>query len=176
MRRIAATVVLACAALVAGCSQTIQGNPVPLGAGSSSGHPDYPKLTKECLVVEPDKIATFVGAESMDSGFTGAICRWDGQGSSGTSKVTMNWFETGSLQVERKVNEQLGYSVSDVTVQGGRGIKEQRPHDPDSCGVTVAAFDEGVLGWWVQYMPGSGHPDPCPVAQKLAEASLNLNR
>jgi hypothetical protein len=175
MRRLAAGAVIgALVAATAGCSHSAGGRAEAPGSGGP--RPDYPKLMKECSLVADNVIAQSVGADVVEATFTGAICRWDGLSSAGTVLISLNWFETGSLRNERAVNEELHYRVTPITVQGGGGLREQRPNDPDSCGVTVAAVDNGVIGWWVQYMPGSTHPDPCQAAQKLAEASLTLNR
>jgi hypothetical protein len=55
-------------------------------------------------------------------------------------------------------------------------LQTRRPNDPDSCGVSASAADTGIVGWWINYRPGSGHPDPCAGAQKLVELTLNLAR
>lgn len=167
--------VVALAAALVGCGETVRGTAVPLGS-SGGAHPDYAKLNRECNLVDWKQIGDIVGAQVTDPGFIGAICRWTGVGSAGNVKVTLNWFESGSLTNERKTNERLGYQVSDVAVQGTKAIKEQRPGDPDSCGISIGGPDYGIIGWWVQYTPGSGHDDPCSAAQKLADASLNLSR
>ncbi|NUS43665.1 MAG: DUF3558 domain-containing protein [Mycobacteriaceae bacterium] len=172
-RTLAAAAVLLVA--LVGCGKTVEGKPVPVGSGPSA-HADFPKLMRECKIVDEDKIAKYVGAQGIDDTFTGAICRWNGVGPSGTVHVVLNWFETGSLRNERDTATKLKYQIGDITIQGGRGVRLQRPGDTDACGVSVTAFDAGVLGWWVHYMPGSSHPDPCEAAKKLAEASLNLTR
>lgn len=175
VRGAAAVVALVFVAVLSGCGHD-DGTPSSSGVRPTPAHPDYAKLTEECQLVGVDKISAIVAATIDRPSFTGAICRWDGAGSAGNMEVTLNWFETGSLPHERALAEKLGYKVSAISVQGGGGIKQQRPNDPDSCGVSVIAFDAGVVGWWVQYLPGSAHPDPCPQAQKLAEASLSLVR
>ena len=185
-RRIAATVLAVLA--LSGCAKSIDGQPYPAGgapAASSTGNyvPDGDKpgrefrnLLRECDTVTNEEIAKATGEEDVERIFFGAICRWDLTGSQGTAKVTFNWFENGSLEVERATLTKLKYLMTDVMVQGRRGIQEQRPDDPDSCGVTAGAPDSGILGWWVQYRPGSPHPDPCAAALKLAELSLNVAR
>jgi hypothetical protein len=115
-----------------------------------------------------------VGGDLIERGFIGAICRWDVTGASGSVKVTFDWFENGSLETERATNEDLGWTVTDVTVSSRRAIQIQQPDDPASCGVTAGAPDAGVIGWWVQYRPGSPL-DPCQAATKLMQLALNLS-
>ncbi|TSD95071.1 DUF3558 domain-containing protein [Skermania sp. ID1734] len=171
---VCAAVVVAVGAL-AGCSQTVTGTAMPAGSANPGGG-KFRDLLHECDAVSDDQIAKTVGADSIERGFFGAICRWDATGPSGEVKVTFNWFETGSLEVERATLQKLHYGMKDITVQGRKAIQEQPPNDPDSCGVTAGAADTGIIGWWVQYRPGSTHPDPCQAAQKLAELTLNLSR
>ena len=160
--------------VLAGCGSTIQGTPQPVGA--SGQHGDFQSLLHECDAVSDDQIAKTVGGDQINRGFFGAICRWNVSGPSGDIHVTFNWFETGSLDIERSTDQKLKYSMKDVSIQGRRGIQAQPPNDPDSCGVTVGAPDSGIVGWWVQYRPGSAHPDPCGAATTLAELTLNLTR
>lgn len=169
-----AWLVLASAGLVAGCGQTIDGTAVPVGADGQ--HEEFRNLLTECDAVTDQQIADAVQADFVNRGFFGAICRWDGSGPSGNIKITFNWFETGSLEVERDTAAQLNYTTEDTTIEGRRAIVIRRPNDPESCGVTAGAPDQGIIGWWVQYRPGSAHPDPCPAATKLAELTLNLSR
>ncbi len=175
-RRVARAVVAVAAAgsVLAGCGNTITGTPSP--AGSVGTNEKFRNLLTECDAVNDKQIADAVGGNSIERGFFGAICRWDVGGPSGNVKVTFNWFESGSLDVEKSTLERLKYSIKDVTIEGRRAIQSQPPNDPDSCGVTAGAPDTGIIGWWVQYRPGSSHPDPCGAATKLAELTLNLSR
>lgn len=174
MKRLAA--ILACVALVlVGCGQSIQGTPRAASFGGSGGE-EFANLLTECQTVTDDQIVAAVGGDALYRGFFGAICRWDVEGSVGTVKVTFNWFETGSLATERDTDEKLMYTVTDTTVQGRKAIQAQPPDDPASCGVSAGASDSGIFGWWVQYRPGSPHPDPCEAAGKLAELTLGLSR
>ncbi|MFH5227515.1 DUF3558 domain-containing protein [Antrihabitans spumae] len=163
------------AGLLTGCSQTIDGTPRGERQADVGEDGDFRNLLEECQNVTDQQIAETVGGNSIDQAFYGAICRWDVGGPSGPAKVTFNWYETGSLEVERKTLEQLKYVLTEVKVQGRRAIQQQRPNDPDSCGVTAGAPDTGIIGWWVNYQPGN-HPDPCTAAIKLAELTLNLSR
>lgn len=60
-------------------------------------------------------------------------------------KVTFNWFETGSLDHERKAGEELGYTVENTTVEGRRALQMRRPNDPLSCGVSAGAATTGIF-------------------------------
>lgn len=161
--------------LAAGCSSTIEGTPRVEGAydGEAGDLGDFTNLLQECNAVADDKIAEVVGADAIVRGFFGAICRWDAVGASGTTKVTFDWFETGSLDTERSTAEKLGYKATDITVQGRRAIMIEQPADPGSCNVTAGSPSGGVFGWWVQY--GAGGGDPCGAATTLAELTLDLS-
>ncbi|WP_072805600.1 DUF3558 domain-containing protein [Rhodococcoides yunnanense] len=172
MRRVLAAVSVA---LVAGCSTAVQGTPTA-ATFDGSGDPNLRNLLTECDAVADDQIAETVGGDAIARGFFGAICRWDVAGPNGIVKVTFNWFENGSLDVERATNEKMMYSVEDVTVQGRKAIRSRPPNDPASCGVTAGSPDTGVVGWWVQYLPGSGYPDPCAAASTLMDLTINLSR
>jgi hypothetical protein len=174
LRALAGIAVLA--GTLTACGHSVSGNPGTSEAGSGGSHPDYPKLMQECQLVAPDTIDRIINGDVGSATFTGAICRWDATSEVGTIGLTLNWFESGSLTNERTMNQKLGYQVTPIQIQGGAGLQEKRPNDPDSCGVTVVAADSGVIGWWVQYTPGSGHPDPCQPAQQLAAASTSLSR
>ena len=161
--------------LVAGCAQTVEGTARPASFAGSGGQ-EFTELLTECDAVSDDQIAETTGADAIERGFFGAICRWDLVGSAGTVKVTFNWFESGTLAAERAADEKMMYTVTDTTVQGRKAIQAQRPNDPDSCGVSAGADRDGIFGWWVQYQPGAAHPDPCQAAAKLADLTLNLSR
>lgn len=172
-------VLVAIAFLAAGCGETVTGTPRPEGADLGdfgNANEKFRNLLTECDAVADDQIAKAVGGDSIQRGFFGAICRWDVGGPGGNVKVTFNWFESGSLNNEKATLEKLKYTISETKVEGRRAIQQQRPNDPDSCGITAGAPDQGIIGWWVNYRPGSAHPDPCQAAVKLAELTLNLTR
>ncbi|MQY30317.1 DUF3558 domain-containing protein [Nocardia aurantia] len=178
--RAPAVVVAALAVVVglstAGCGRTVTGTAQPAG-GSGSVNMNFDKLLRECSVVQLDEIAKATGSASADSSFNGAVCMWDLTGApGGDGMATLNWYEMGSLANEKQNNDRLGYQTSDINVQGRRSLQVRRPNDPDSCGVMAPAADTGIIGWWVNYRPGGGHPDPCDAAKKLAELTLNLAR
>ncbi|WWW20163.1 DUF3558 domain-containing protein [Nocardia vulneris] len=175
-----AATVLAIAATATGCGQTISGEAFP--AGSGTGDPvntKFDKLLRECEVVRLDQIADAVGAKEAfpQPSFYGAVCMWDVQGApGGNAMVTLNWYEIGSLNNEKTTNDKLGYTTTNATIDGRRALEIRRPNDPDSCGVSAGAADQGVIGFWINYRPGSAHPDPCAGAKKLVELTLNLAR
>ncbi|CAM2834659.1 DUF3558 domain-containing protein [Prescottella defluvii] len=176
MTRIPASVVrsaavLAPALVLAGCTSIVSGTPTPVGAGESGASSRFASLLTECDVVAPDRIAEAVGGGPVERGFFGAICRWTVGGPSGPVRVTFNWFETGSLDIERRTSEQLGYDVQDVSIEGRRAVLSRPPQDPGSCGISAGGPAGGVVGWWVQFR-AAGHPDPCDAAIELAKLTL----
>lgn len=183
MRRVArAAVAAACVGLMAaGCGSTIEGTPQPEGAykpegayrGEAGDIGEFTRLLEECNALTDEKIAEVVGADAIVRGFFGAICRWDAVGATGSTRVTFNWFETGSLETERTVSEELGYEVSNISIEGRRALQVRRPADPGSCNVTAGSPSGGVFGWWVQY--GAAGGDPCAAATTLAELTLDLS-
>ncbi|WP_072690601.1 DUF3558 domain-containing protein [Rhodococcus marinonascens] len=160
-------------ALIAGCGSSIQGSPRAEGASSSGDRQQFTALLEECNAVTEDQIARTVGADAIERGFFGAICRWDTVGATGPAKVTFNWFETGSLDTEKATGEKLGYAVESSTVQGRRSVVMRPPDDPGSCGVTVGSPSGGIVGWWVQFKTGAA--DPCDTASTLVDLTLNLS-
>jgi Protein of unknown function (DUF3558) len=161
--------------LLAGCATTVPGTPkaASFDGGSDSGLRD---LLTECDAVADDQIAATVGGDAISRSFFGAICRWDVAGPNGIVKVSFNWFENGSLDVERQANEKMMYTIEDITVQGRKAFRSRPPGDPASCGVTAGSPESGIVGWWVQYLPASGAPDPCEAATKLMDLTINLSR
>ncbi|MEG8180759.1 DUF3558 domain-containing protein [Nocardia terpenica] len=169
----AAIAALALAATLSGCGRTIPGNPQP--AGSGGVNTNFDKLLRECEVVKQDEIAKASGAQGIFSSFNGAVCMWSLSGAPTDGMATLNWYEMGSLTNEKQNNDRLGYVTTEVSIQSRRALQVRRPNDPDSCGVMAPAADTGIIGWWLNYLPG-GHPDPCEGAKKLAELTLNLAR
>jgi hypothetical protein len=177
--RVAAAALMLTLAL-AGCGQKIEGSAQPLGkgGGGESINTDFDKLLRECEVVAADKIGEIVGnATYVNASFSGAVCMWEiDDAPGGAAMASLNWYEMGTLNNEKATNDKLGYLSGDITVQGRRALQVRRPGDNDSCGVTAPAADVGVVGWWINYRPGSAHPDPCVGAQKLVELTLDLAR
>lgn len=173
---VAAIAALSVAVAVGGCGRTVPGSAQPAGAGGGVNM-NFDKLLRECEVVQPDQIAKATGAQSTPGTFNGAVCMWSLSGApGGDGMATLNWYEMGTLSNEKQNNDRLGYQTTDVNVQGRRSMQVHRPNDPDSCGVMAPAADTGIIGWWINYRPGGGHPDPCDAARKLAELTLNLAR
>lgn len=173
MSRVRAVMAAAAAVgLLAGCGSTIEGTPTAAGVDTSNG--EFRSLLQECETVTDEQIAQVVGGDLIVRGFLGAICRWDVVGATGPVKVTFDWFENGSMEVERAANEQLGWTVTDITVSARTALEIRQPEDPGSCGVTAPSPDVGVIGWWVQLRPESG-VDACEAARTLMQLSLNLS-
>ncbi|WP_406266644.1 DUF3558 domain-containing protein [Nocardia sp. NBC_00881] len=175
----AAVALLALVFGAAGCGRTVGGSAYPAGSGTGDTvNTNFDKLLRECEVVTSEDIAKAVGTDSfVQPSFYGAVCMWDLQGApGGNAMVTLNWYEIGALNNEKANNDKLGYITNNITVEGRRALETRRPNDPDSCGVSAGAADQGVIGFWVNYRPGSSHPDPCGAAKKLVELTLNLAR
>ncbi len=170
-----ATLAAAVGIFVGGCGKTISGTAEPAGAGGGV-NTNFDKLLRECKVVQDDQIVKATGAQSTTDSFNGAVCMWDLNGApGGDAMATLNWYEMGSLTNEKTTNDKLGYSTTNINVQGRRSLEIRRPNDPDSCGVEAPAADTGVIGWWINYHAGA-HPDPCAAASKLVGLTLDLAR
>ncbi|QBJ95636.1 DUF3558 domain-containing protein [Rhodococcus sp. ABRD24] len=167
---------IAAVLLAAGCGSTVAGTPIPVGAFRSGAATEFTSLLSECDAVSDQRIAEAVGGDAIERGFFGAICRWSVEGASGPARVTFDWFEAGSLDVERATAERLGYAVAELTVEGRRAVLARQPKDPASCGISVGAPDSGVIGWWVQYQAPGRHPDPCEAVTTLAKLASSLSR
>ncbi|WP_024796104.1 DUF3558 domain-containing protein [Tomitella biformata] len=161
-----AALALAMLPLVAGC---VSASPTPdVNETAGPAHPrDFAKLLRECQVVEPLELADITGVPDLASTFSGAICRWNS--TDGSAMVTLNWFEHGSMRVEKDTAERLGYEVENEKLGGSVVYVERDPNDQSSCGVTARASDQGIIGWWVQ----GSVADPCQAALDLAALSLN---
>lgn len=156
----------AAALLVAGCSS---------GSGAGESEPqeraasaEYVRLLEECDIVSDERIAQIIGADAVRNHFHGAVCRWQVVGADRDSTVTLNWFERGSMRTEKSAAQQMGYRVDNEKIGGAVVYVMRDPDDPQTCGATVRAPGAGVVGWWI-----TGHPDPCPAARGLAEATLS---
>ncbi|MBW0273384.1 hypothetical protein ATM97_25210 [Nocardia sp. MH4] len=175
-----AVIIAAAGTALAGCGRTVPGAPAAVGegGGGSAVNVDFDKLLRECEVLTEEQMAEAVGGDAQfNDSFVGAVCMWDVVGApGGGAKLTLNWYEHGSLNVERQTYQKLGYNSAITTIQGASAVEIRRPGDPDSCGVSAKAADAGVVGWWINYRAGSAHPDPCPVAAKLVELTLNRAR
>ena len=141
--------------------------PEPAGEAAPAHTKDFTKLLRECEVVGPRDLTDITGVPDLGSTFTGAICRWSSM--DGSAMVTLNWFEHGSMRVEKDTAERLGYEVENEKLGGSVVYVERPPGDPTSCGVTARASDQGIIGWWVQ----GSVADPCQAALDLAALSLN---
>lgn len=170
-------VLLAVLALLVGCARTVDGTAVKAGLGHVARNDDsqqqFPNLLKECDVLGEDILAKTVGADPLDiqGTFVGAICRWQAGTPSGLIDITRYWFETGSLDNERKVAQGLNYQIEERQIEGVDSIV-MRPADPNgSCGVASGA--EGAVGWWVN--PQTPGVDACAQALKLMQLTLARN-
>ena len=152
--------------VLAGCASAA---PSPEAGGENApGHSkDFAKLLRECLVVNQNDLATVTGEPDLVENFSGAICRWSNPGN--TTAVTLNWFEHGSMKVEKDTAQRLGFEVENQKLDGSVVYVTTDPQNPSACGVTSKASDQGIIGWWVD---GSA-VDPCKAALDLTALSLN---
>ncbi|MFE4499017.1 DUF3558 domain-containing protein [Rhodococcus sp. NPDC056743] len=159
--------------LLTGCGSTVTGTPLAEGGYQGSGSEKFANVLQECEAVSDPQIAAAIGADGVERGFYGAICRWDGVGAAGPVHVTFNWFETGTTDHEVAAFEHLGYVVEKITVKGSDAYLVRQPADPQSCGITAGAPAGGVFGWWVRQPVGG--MDACAGVTKLGELTLNVS-
>ncbi|CAJ1580829.1 DUF3558 domain-containing protein [[Mycobacterium] wendilense] len=163
---------VAALAILTGCSATVDGNPVKAGAGprNNESAETYPNLLKECDVLTSDVLAETVGAEpdAIQSTFVGAVCRWQASSQTGLVDITRFWFETGSLDNETRVAQELNYQIEERRVAGVASIVMRTGDANGGCG--VASDAAGVVGWWVN--PQAPGVDACEQAIALMELTL----
>jgi hypothetical protein len=159
------------------CARTIDGDPVAVGAADNEqeGAVDtdqYDKLLLECQILAPDRIAEVVGGGVARGTFNGAICRWIVEGPAIVG-VTFNWFEWGSLNVEKETAKKLGYETENIKVASQAAFTQRDPDRPAMCGVTARAPSRGVYTWWVEPRTTATAADPCAAPIKLMELLLS---
>lgn len=170
--------VFAALALITGVSAcTIDGQPFAVGGADDkqAGNVDtdaFDKLTLECEVVSPEKVALAVGGVIARRTFNGAICRWMVDGAI-SANVTFNWFEWGNPNVEKEVGRKLGYETENIKVASQAAFTQRDPKRPAMCGVTARAPSRGVYTWWVEPMSNAVPADPCAAPIKLMELLLH---
>lgn len=177
--RLLATVaaLLAVAAMLLGCTRTVDGTAAREGSGGGPSNNDserqYPNLLKECDVLTEDILAETVGADPLDiqSTFVGAVCRWQAANPAGLVDITRFWFEQGSLDNERQTAERLQYQIESRSVAGVPSIVMRPGGLNGACG--VASDAGGVVGWWIN--PQAPGIDACGMAIKLMELTLATN-
>ncbi|MFT4125028.1 MAG: DUF3558 domain-containing protein [Gordonia sp. (in: high G+C Gram-positive bacteria)] len=162
--------------LVAGCSRTIDG--VPLSAQEAQSRApgevntdDFDQLTLECEVLRPDQIADTVGGSAAEGIFFGANCRWLVSGAV-TAYVTFNWFEWGSLTVEKNTAKKLGYETETIKISGQTAFTQRHPGRATVCGVSTRAPSRGVYTFWVEPVAGASG-DPCDAPTRLMKLLLS---
>ncbi|SIS14425.1 DUF3558 domain-containing protein [Williamsia sterculiae] len=181
MRRRTVATALTLLALLAlaltGCTRTVDGDPVAVGGsggGQAQGNVDtdqFDRLLLECSLVKPEQIAQIVGGSGAESTFNGAICRWLVAGAV-TADVTFNWFENGTMQVEKDTAKRLGYTTENVRVASQAAFTQRDPNRPAACAVTAKSPDRGIYTWWVEPRTTAATGDPCEAPTKLMELVL----
>lgn len=163
--------------VLSACGRNVDGEPLPVGAGDTSGSSDidtdqFDKLLLECDVLPDATIAEVVaGGGFAERSFTGAICRWQVAGTTDVAGVTFNWFEWGSVNVEKETAKKLGYETENVKVASQSAFTQRSPDRPGVCGVTARAPSRGTFTWFVEPR-GAAQGDPCTAPIKLMELLL----
>ncbi len=156
---------------------TVDGQPYAVG-GADNQQPgsvntdQFDKLLLECQILAPAQIAQAVGGTSARSTFNGAICRWIVDGPV-LASVTFNWFEWGSMSVEKNTAQKLGYQTENIKVASQAAFTQRDPKRPAVCGVTARAPSRGVYTWWVEPRSAAVPADPCAAPTKLMELLLS---
>ncbi|QTI68303.1 DUF3558 domain-containing protein [Gordonia polyisoprenivorans] len=172
-------IVTVVAVVAAGCSRSVDGTPLSVQqansqGGDQSGNVDtdqYDQLTLECQILRTDQIAKAVGGTGADAIFFGANCRWYVDGPV-AAYVTFNWFEWGTVNVEKDTAKKLGYTTDNVKVASQAAFTSTDPRRPAVCGVTTRAPSRGVYSFWVEPVGGAAAADPCAAPTKLMELVL----
>lgn len=166
-------------ALAAGCARSVDGEALSVGQaqsqGDGSGNVDtdqFDRLTLECAILQPAQIAEVVGGSTASSNFSGAICRWFVSGTT-SAYVTFNWFEQGSVDVEKRTAKELGYTTENIKIASQAAFTARDTKRPSMCGVTTRSPTRGVYTFWVEPLDGSRSGDPCAAPTKLMELLLN---
>lgn len=168
------------AVVAAGCSRSVDGTPLSVQqansqGGDQSGNVDtdqYDQLTLECQILRTDQIAKAVGGTGAEAIFFGANCRWYVDGPV-AAYVTFNWFEWGTVNVEKDTAKKLGYTTNNVKVASQAAFTSTDPRRPAVCGVTTRAPSRGIYSFWVEPVGGSAAADPCAAPTKLMELVLS---
>ncbi|MEO9327879.1 DUF3558 domain-containing protein [Gordonia aurantiaca] len=163
--------------VLAGCARTVDGEALPVGGAAQSGTSDidtdqFDRLLLECEVLPDETIARVVaGGGFAEPSFSGAICRWLVAGATDVVSVTFNWFEWGSVNVEKETAKKLGFTTENIKVASQSAFTQRSPDRPGVCGVTARAPSRGIFTWFVE--PRSTPPgDPCEAPIKLMELLL----
>ncbi|MGC4933975.1 DUF3558 domain-containing protein [Gordonia sp. DT30] len=165
--------------LAAACSRSVDGQPLSVqqadSQGSGSGNVDtdqYDELTLECQILRTDQVAKAVGGTSAEAIFFGANCRWYVDGPV-AAYVTFNWFEWGSVNVEKDTAKRLGYDTENIKIASQAAFTQTQARRPGVCGVTTRAPSRGIYTFWVEPVGGGAAQDPCVAPTKLMQLVLN---
>ncbi|ADG99135.1 lipoprotein LprC [Segniliparus rotundus DSM 44985] len=132
----------------------------------------YENLMHECELINEKEMLDVLGMKARFQTFNGAVCRWNVMGGSSALEVTFYWFETGTLDREKETLDFLKYDNQWRDFDGSKGIIAHPAGDASICGSVAKSQTEGIIGWWVQPVFGSGG-DSCDSATKLMIKALN---
>lgn len=179
-RRVKPVAVLAVTALVAvaGCAQTVSGNPRRARPAVPDPNRSYGYVDDRCGLLVDGTVQELIGADNVARPYSGAVCQYVLARGSGPGAVappamidvTFAWFDTGSIDRERALASGRGANVTDKIVERHEAFLARRDTTGAACSATAAA-GTGVLSWWVQFR-GQHNGDPCTDAEKLLSATL----
>lgn len=136
--------------------------------GSAQGTCEIPEKTiATALAVQPNQVESF---------YIGAICRWI-TGSDLNVEITYSWFESGTLEREKSVNQKLGFEVKDTHFQHRPAIIV-RSSPQHGCGFVTNYYDQsktpklGVIQFWVQNKTEGSEADACTIARRIMDIAL----
>ncbi|MBV9512756.1 MAG: DUF3558 domain-containing protein [Mycobacteriaceae bacterium] len=155
---------------VPGCSRTISGaahRATHQGGVSERG---YGYADNRCGLLLDSTIQQVVGADYVVRPYSGAVCQYMLMQASTFIDVTYSWFETGSLDRERRVAQANRAEVIDVEIENRQAFLARRSVTGAGCSATAATIP-GVASWWVQ-IRGDSSTDPCRLAQTLLAKTL----
>lgn len=156
----------------AGCAQSVTGTAMPAPSDSvPDPDRDYGYVDNRCGLLEDSTVSETLAADEVVRPYSGAVCQYVLMRGEVMVDVTFSWFDTGSLDRERRLATQRGAQVSDTVVERHPAFLARRSATGVACSATAAA-GHGVLSWWVQYR-GQQSGDPCVDAEKLLSATLS---
>lgn len=112
-------VVPAVMALV-GCSRTVTGSAhrvVDSGDPSARG---YGYTDDRCGLLHDSTVQEIVGADDLVRPYSGAVCQYVLSRQSTVVDITYSWFETGSIDRERRLAESNKAQITDIVLDAVR--------------------------------------------------------
>jgi len=156
---------------VAGCSVTVAGTPQRVTDDAARSEHEYGYAADRCGMLSDVTVQGIVGGDKLLRPYSGAVCQYVLVRHSTFIDVTYSWFETGSLERERKMAQTNTAQITDMVVQRREGFIARSSVTGNACSAT-ATTNPGVATWWVQTRGDAGI-EPCRVAQALLDKTLS---